>query len=69
MKKILTKKEEDFWFKYIDYHFYLLREPTREEIAKFFDISPQLVQYYINILKVKGWIKDGRKYKQRSETK
>jgi len=57
MKKILTGKEQDFWDKLMDYYFEHLIMPTREEMSRYSKMSPQLVQYYLGILRGKGWLK------------
>ena len=56
MKKTLTEKEQTFWDKLQDYYFEHLILPTREEMSKYSKMSPQLVQYYLSILKKKGWL-------------
>ena len=56
-RKELTKKEEEFWYRYLDYYFYHLKEPTRDELASYLKMSSQLCQYYVSILKKKGYIK------------
>lgn len=57
MRKFLTLKEQKFWERYIEYYFDHLKNPTREELALYLKISPQLCQYYIGILKKKGYLK------------
>lgn len=56
MKKTLTEKEQEFWDKLQNYYFEHLLLPTREEMSKYSKMSPQLVQYYLSILKKKGWL-------------
>ena len=56
-KKPLTEKEEEFYNKLIDYYIDHLKMPSREELASWMKMaSPQLVQYYLSILKEKGWL-------------
>ena len=57
MKKKLTLKEEKFWEAFQNYYFTHLQEPTRDEMANYIKVSPQLVQYYYDILKKKRWLK------------
>lgn len=56
MRKPLTKKEEQFFDKFYCYYLSRLKMPTREELGRYMKASPQVVQYYLNILREKGWI-------------
>jgi len=56
-RKPLTKKEQKFWEKYIEYYLDKLKSPTREELSCYLKMSPQLCQYYLNILRRKGYLK------------
>ena len=62
-KKPLTQKEQKFWEGYVKYYLDHLRIPTREELASYMKTSPQVVQYYISILRKKGYLKVGKKLK------
>ena len=59
-KKPLTQKEQKFWERYIEYYLDHLETPTREELASYMKTSPQRIQYYINILRKKGYLKVGK---------
>jgi dsDNA-binding SOS-regulon protein len=67
MKTVLTRKEEEFYDKYLDYLRAHLKEPSREELAFWFKSSPQLVQHYLKQLKEKGWLPD-TKYRPRADS-
>lgn len=61
MVKKLTTKEEVFVQGFLNYYLTHLKEPTREELATYIGISPQLAQYYYKVVKQKGWLKISRK--------
>lgn len=67
MKTVLTRKEEEFYNKYIDYLRAHLKEPSREELAFWFKSSPQLVQHYLQKLKEKGWLLPKKKNRTKSD--
>ena len=55
-KKPLSEKEKAFFDKLLDYYIGHLNEPTREELASFMSISPQMVEYYTKQIKSKGYL-------------
>ena len=67
MKVELTRKEEEFYDKYVDYLRAHLTEPSREELAFWFKSSPQLVQHYLQKLKEKGWLSPEKKYRTKAD--
>jgi len=60
MQKPLTKKEQQFWERYIEWYFDHLQPPNVYDLARYMHKSPQLIQYYISALRRKGWIKSKR---------
>ena len=57
IRKPLTQKEQKFWEKYVEYYLNHLGTPTRKELASYMKTSPQLCQYYLSILRKKGYLK------------
>jgi len=66
MRQPLTKKEQQFWERYIEYYLDNLKAPNVYDLARYMRKSPQLCQYYLTILKRKNWIK-GNKSKRSGE--
>jgi len=57
MKKLLTQKEQKVWQGILGFYLNTLKKPTREELGRYLDMSPQLVQYYLKKLKRKKWVR------------